>query len=80
MRPLLITLWATLITATLHANQIMYVASITDKTIVSFELDQDTGKLQQLQSTTLPIPLDHSVFRHLVNTYTPPCPAKTTET
>ena len=55
MKPLLITLWATLITATLHANQIMYVASITDKTIVSFELDQDTGKLQQLQSTTLPI-------------------------
>ena len=55
MKHLLTTLWATLFATTLHANQIMYVASITDKTIVSFELAQDTGKLQRLHITKLPI-------------------------
>ncbi len=37
------------------AAQIMYLASIVDKTIVSYELDETSGDLQAVNTTTLPV-------------------------
>ncbi len=50
-----ITLLLSLLTVSADASQIMYLASMTDKTVVSFELNEKTGELTEVSSTTLPI-------------------------
>lgn len=51
----IIILMAATITSQTDAAQIMYLASITDKTVVSYELDDATGDLTIVNSIELPI-------------------------